>query len=133
MTGLCSYEKMQFDIKHDFATRMNDRSGGKPRIKGWECLYVNVYLGALSFSSMFLSMCEYIWLVYMWVCREVGIECLEVPGHGKGIDYQQGQSYQNIENNHMWSTVQLDGHWYLLDACWGAGKVDIKKKAFIKR
>nr|XP_023651404.1 kyphoscoliosis peptidase-like [Paramormyrops kingsleyae] len=67
------------------------------------------------------------------MCREVGIECLEVPGHGKGIDYQQGQSYQNIESNHMWNTVQLGGHWYLLDACWGAGKVDIKKKAFIKR
>ncbi|KAL4660990.1 kyphoscoliosis peptidase-like [Arapaima gigas] len=67
------------------------------------------------------------------MCREVGIECQEVSGHGKGIGYQLGQSYRNIKSNHMWNAVQLDGHWYLLDACWGAGKVDMDSKTFVKR
>lgn len=66
-------------------------------------------------------------------CREAGIECQEVSGHGKGIGYRQGQSYQNTKSLHMWNAVKLGGHWYLLDACWGAGRVDMDNKAFIKR
>lgn len=54
-------------------------------------------------------------------------------GHGKGIGYKLGQSYQNTKANHMWNAVLLEDQWYLLDACWGAGKVDMDKKAFIKR
>ncbi|XP_036406882.1 kyphoscoliosis peptidase-like [Megalops cyprinoides] len=67
------------------------------------------------------------------MCREMGIECQEVSGHSKGIGYRQGQSYQNTKSNHMWNTVKLEGQWYLLDACWGAGRVDINNQTFIKR
>ncbi|KAI4872224.1 hypothetical protein NFI96_012397 [Prochilodus magdalenae] len=67
------------------------------------------------------------------MCKEVGIECREVGGHGKGVGYRQGQSYQNTKSSHMWNAVRLDGHWYLLDACWGAGTVDMDNKAFIQR
>ncbi|KPP72706.1 kyphoscoliosis peptidase-like, partial [Scleropages formosus] len=67
------------------------------------------------------------------MCREVGIECHEVSGHGKGIGYQQGQSFKNIKSNHMWNAVELGGCWYLLDACWGAGKVDMENKTYRKR
>eukprot|EP00063_Salmo_salar_P079748 XP_014054583.1 PREDICTED: kyphoscoliosis peptidase [Salmo salar] len=71
--------------------------------------------------------------VCMQMCQEAGIECQEVSGHGKGIGYRQGQSYQNTKSLHMWNAVKLGGHWYLLDACWGAGRVDMDNKAFIKR
>ncbi|XP_072529681.1 kyphoscoliosis peptidase-like [Salminus brasiliensis] len=71
--------------------------------------------------------------VCLQMCKEVGIECREVGGHGKGIGYRQGQSYQNTKSSHMWNAVSLEGHWYLLDACWGAGIVDMDNKAFIKR
>ncbi|XP_036431532.1 kyphoscoliosis peptidase [Colossoma macropomum] len=67
------------------------------------------------------------------MCKEVGIECREVGGHGKGVGYRQGQSYQNTKSSHMWNAVSLEGYWYLLDACWGAGTVDMDNKAFIKR
>ncbi|KAI4872223.1 hypothetical protein NFI96_012396, partial [Prochilodus magdalenae] len=67
------------------------------------------------------------------MCKEVGIECRLVSGHGKGVGYRQGQSYQNTKSNHMWNAVKLEGHWYLLDACWGAGTVDMDKKVFIQR
>ncbi|KAI5626810.1 kyphoscoliosis peptidase isoform X1, partial [Silurus asotus] len=71
--------------------------------------------------------------VCLQLCREVGIECREVSGHGKGVGYKLGQSYQNTKSNHMWNAVRLGDHWYLLDACWGAGRVDMDSKAFIKR
>ncbi|KAF7669592.1 hypothetical protein LDENG_00176780 [Lucifuga dentata] len=70
--------------------------------------------------------------VCLQMCREAGIKCKEVSGHGKGIGYRQGQSYQNTKSSHMWNAVCLRGHWYLLDACWGAGKVDLDNKIFTK-
>ncbi|KAK3526546.1 hypothetical protein QTP70_030774 [Hemibagrus guttatus] len=71
--------------------------------------------------------------VCLQLCKEVGIECREVGGHGKGVGYKLGQSYQNTKSNHMWNAVRLEDHWYLLDACWGAGRVNMNAKAFIKR
>ncbi|XP_005997493.1 kyphoscoliosis peptidase isoform X2 [Latimeria chalumnae] len=67
------------------------------------------------------------------MCREVGISCVEVSGYGKGIGYKLGQSYQHKKSNHMWNAVQLEGQWYLLDACWGAGTVNTEKQVFIQR
>ncbi|XP_068574219.1 LOW QUALITY PROTEIN: kyphoscoliosis peptidase [Cebidichthys violaceus] len=67
------------------------------------------------------------------MCREVGIECQEVPGHSKGIGYLQGQSLKNVKSDHLWNSVLLGGQWFLLDACWGAGRVDVQHGSFIKR
>ncbi|XP_047193470.1 lim and transglutaminase domain protein ltd-1 isoform X1 [Scophthalmus maximus] len=67
------------------------------------------------------------------MCREVDIECQEVPGHSKGIGYRQGQSLKNVRSDHLWNTVLLGGQWFLLDACWGAGRVDVEHESFVKR
>ncbi|TNM96079.1 hypothetical protein fugu_017162 [Takifugu bimaculatus] len=67
------------------------------------------------------------------MCREVGIECQEVPGHSKGIGYRQGQSLRNVKSDHLWNAVLLGGQWFLLDACWGAGRVDMEHESFVKR
>lgn len=67
------------------------------------------------------------------VYREVGIECQEVPGHSKGIGYHQGQSLKNVKSDHLWNAVLLGGQWFLLDACWGAGRVDMEHESFVKR
>nr|XP_015195412.1 PREDICTED: kyphoscoliosis peptidase-like isoform X1 [Lepisosteus oculatus] len=71
--------------------------------------------------------------ICLQMCSEVGIECREISGHGKGIGYRVGQSYQNTKSNHMWNAVRLGGQWFLLDACWGAGTVDIESKTFMPR
>ncbi|XP_063046004.1 kyphoscoliosis peptidase-like [Engraulis encrasicolus] len=71
--------------------------------------------------------------VLQQMCRVVGIECEEVSGHGKGVGYRQGQTFQDTKSSHMWNAVKLHGHWYLLDSCWGAGRVDLDNKSFIKR
>ncbi|XP_016431307.1 uncharacterized protein LOC107758150 [Sinocyclocheilus rhinocerous] len=71
--------------------------------------------------------------VCLQMCREAGIKCREVSGYGKCAGYRPGQSYRNTESNHRWNAVCLDEHWYLLDACWGAGYVDLDNRTFIKR
>ncbi|XP_010877623.2 uncharacterized protein ky [Esox lucius] len=67
------------------------------------------------------------------MCRSVGIECLEVPGHSKGIGHLRGRSLQGVKSDHLWNAVWLGRQWYLLDACWGAGRVDMDTKTFINR
>uniref|UniRef100_A0AAV2JHS7 Transglutaminase-like domain-containing protein n=1 Tax=Knipowitschia caucasica TaxID=637954 RepID=A0AAV2JHS7_KNICA len=67
------------------------------------------------------------------MCREVGIECQEVPGHSKGVGYRQGQSLRGVKSDHLWNAALLSGQWFLLDACWGAGRVDIEHESFVKR
>lgn len=63
----------------------------------------------------------------------MGIECQEVPGHSKGIGYRQGQSLKNVKSDHLWNAVLLGGQWFLLDACWGAGRVDMEHESFVRR
>lgn len=72
-------------------------------------------------------------LLRFCVYREVGIECQEVPGHSKGIGYRQGQSLKNVKSDHLWNAVLLAGQWFLLDACWGAGRVNMEHESFVKR
>ncbi|XP_061700921.1 kyphoscoliosis peptidase [Syngnathoides biaculeatus] len=69
----------------------------------------------------------------MEMCRLVGIECQEVAGHSKGIGYRQGRSLRNVKSDHLWNAVLLGGQWFLMDACWGAGRVDMEHESFVKR
>ncbi|XP_026137005.1 hillarin-like [Carassius auratus] len=99
--------------------------------------------GLLGFSEMVYSpeqvistgraVCSGYSSVCLQMCREAGIECREVSGYGKGAGYRPGKSYKNTESNHSWNAVCLEGQWYLLDACWGAGYGDLDNRAFIKR
>ncbi|XP_061438940.1 uncharacterized protein LOC133363690 [Rhineura floridana] len=67
------------------------------------------------------------------MCKEAGLTCVEVSGYGRGAGYSQGQSCLQKKSNHMWNAVKLDTQWFLLDACWGAGLVDVEKRLFIPR
>ncbi|XP_053560291.1 kyphoscoliosis peptidase-like [Bombina bombina] len=65
------------------------------------------------------------------MCREVGIRCREVAGYSRGTEHNKGHSFHRTKSNHMWNAVELDNQWYLLDACWGAGTVDLQNRIFI--
>ncbi|CAL8283511.1 unnamed protein product [Lota lota] len=67
------------------------------------------------------------------MCREVGLQCQEVPGHSKGIGHRPGQSLRDVRSDHMWNAVLLGGQWFLMDSCWGAGRVDMEHKSFVKK
>ncbi|CAL8287834.1 unnamed protein product [Gadus morhua 'NCC'] len=66
------------------------------------------------------------------MCREVGLQCQEVSGYGKGVGHRPGQSLRDVRSNHMWNAVLLGGQWFLMDACWGAGHMDMQHKSFVK-
>ncbi|XP_062852431.1 kyphoscoliosis peptidase [Trichomycterus rosablanca] len=67
------------------------------------------------------------------MCRAVGIQCEEVSGYSKGIGHWPGQRLADKPSDHMWNAVWVRGQWGLLDACWGAGTVNMEIKTFIKR
>nr|XP_033815673.1 kyphoscoliosis peptidase-like [Geotrypetes seraphini] len=67
------------------------------------------------------------------MCREMGLTCHEISGYSRGAGYRQGQSFQQKKSNHMWNAIELEGQWYLLDACWGAGTIDLENRLFIPR
>ncbi|XP_069832424.1 kyphoscoliosis peptidase-like [Dendropsophus ebraccatus] len=67
------------------------------------------------------------------MCREAGISCREISGFSRGADSCDSVSFHRTKSNHMWNVVELDGRWHLLDACWGAGTVDLHKRIFIPR
>ncbi|XP_077477520.1 kyphoscoliosis peptidase [Stigmatopora argus] len=67
------------------------------------------------------------------MCRLLGLPCQEVTGHSKGIGYRQGQDLGEVKSDHLWNAVLLDGQWFLMDACWGAGRVDLEGRSFVKR
>jgi transglutaminase-like putative cysteine protease len=58
-------------------------------------------------------------------CRLLGIECVDVPGYVKENWFRIGDTLQQA--THVWNAVKLNGHWYLLDATWGAGSEKEKK------
>ncbi|XP_069488350.1 kyphoscoliosis peptidase-like [Ambystoma mexicanum] len=67
------------------------------------------------------------------MCREIELPCQEVSGYSRGAGYRQGQSCQQKKSDHMWNAIKLEDEWYLLDACWGAGTVDLQKRLFVPR
>ncbi|XP_026998013.2 kyphoscoliosis peptidase [Tachysurus fulvidraco] len=67
------------------------------------------------------------------MCREVGIQCEEVSGYSKGIGQWPGHKLADKPSDHMWNAVWVKGQWGLLDACWGAGTVNMDTKTFVKR
>lgn len=58
---------------------------------------------------------------------------MEITGFSRGAENSNNDAFHRTKSNHMWNAVELAGQWYLLDACWGAGTVDIEKGVFIPR
>ncbi|KAM9027432.1 kyphoscoliosis peptidase-like [Ara ararauna] len=67
------------------------------------------------------------------MCREVGLNCVQVPGFGRIPGSRGGRWCQQQKSSHMWNAVELEGQWCLLDACWGAGTVDAENRLFMPR
>ncbi|TNN51997.1 Kyphoscoliosis peptidase [Liparis tanakae] len=75
--------------------------------------------------------------IWSWLCQNIGGDRRR-PGRLLRLLQPllrdvQGQSLQNVKSDHLWNAVLLGGHWFLLDACWGAGRVDVQRESFVKR
>ena len=60
-------------------------------------------------------------VLYESLARAMGLEVSVIEGYSKGYGYVVGNTTQV---NHAWNAVKINNGWYLLDATWGAGKID---------
>ena len=70
---------------------------------------------------------------YAWLIRELaqhaGLACVVVDGYGRTASTNVGG--KDVPN-HSWNAVQLNNTWYLCDATWSSGFVDLNLSMFIK-
>ena len=59
--------------------------------------------------------------LYESLARAMGLDVAVIEGYSKGYGYAVGSTTQI---NHAWNAVKINNGWYLLDATWGAGKID---------
>lgn len=57
------------------------------------------------------------------IAKKAGLDVVTIQGWGKGIGYGPGQPIQGA-TNHSWNAVKIEGYYYLVDCCWGAGYVN---------
>lgn len=65
------------------------------------------------------AVCEGFAALYQLLALEAGLECVQVRGVVKGVQYEIGDEINRP--NHVWNAVRIDGQWELIDATWGAG------------
>ena len=64
------------------------------------------------------------------MCAIAGIECEIINGYSKTTINDINRKLSKTD--HAWNAVKLYGRWYLLDATWGTGFFDEKRKKTIK-
>lgn len=84
-----------------------------------------------------LAVCEGYAGLFAALATHAGLEVIVVGGHGKGTGYADPAPGSALPpynpGGHAWNAVRIDnGHWKLIDACWGAGAVNGGGQPYIK-
>ncbi|MEZ4972934.1 MAG: transglutaminase domain-containing protein [Cyclobacteriaceae bacterium] len=70
---------------------------------------------------------------YAYLIKEMAnyadIKCEMVDGYGRTVSSNVGAPGRP---NHTWNAVQINDKWYLCDATWSSGSIDMTQKIFIK-
>ena len=72
------------------------------------------------------SVCEGYANVFLEFCNQLKIECKKVSGYARGVGFNLLTEQANIESNHAWNMVKIDGSWYLVDCTWDSGYMNGK-------
>lgn len=71
---------------------------------------------------------------YAYLIRELalhaGLSCEIVDGYGRTSQANVGG--RGVAN-HSWNAVQLNGHWYLCDATWSSGAINMETATFVRK
>lgn len=73
----------------------------------------------VGYANLFQAMCD--------VAR---IHCVTIEGYAKSTPDCIGEF--TPKSRHAWNAVQIRGIWYYVDAAWGAGYTDVRRKQFTK-
>ena len=83
------------------------------------------------------AVCEGYATIFETLARCAGLQALKISGHGAGYGFSKpppGAPIPPFESTHAWNVVQIDdGHWKLIDACWGAGHVNGPAEGYVKK
>ncbi|MEN2412736.1 transglutaminase domain-containing protein [Flavobacterium mesophilum] len=77
------------------------------------------------------AVCEGYSLLYAHLAALSGLRCQVVNGDARTVVQDIGR--RNYLMNHAWNKVEVDGEWILVDATWGGGSYDHRRKAFVKK
>ncbi|TXT07494.1 hypothetical protein VHUM_03214 [Vanrija humicola] len=80
-----------------------------------------------------MAVCQGYADTYAAIAQRAGLECVVVSGHGKGAgvrDWVAGEPIPPFDPNHAWNAVRLESGWKLVDACWGAGNIDMAAQTY---
>lgn len=64
------------------------------------------------------------------MAEAVGLEAAVVVGFSKGYSFDANAPLK--ESDHAWNAVKIEGQWRLLDATWGAGYID-ERRRFVRQ
>lgn len=84
----------------------------KQKIAEWESNYLKKVLHKKK------AVCYGYALLFKTLCDYAGIKAEIIEGYARTRPYQVGN---NMSVNHAWNAVQINDHWYYLDATWAAG------------
>jgi|GEM_PF-4423169 hypothetical protein len=77
------------------------------------------------------GVCENYAFLFLFMCQHIGIEAELVGGFGRNDPSLIGKTLRG--SNHAWNRVKIDDKWYLLDATWAAGTIDLNKGRYKKQ
>ena len=99
---------INYDTKTFFSNNPNPKTSANDALK---------YKRAIcqGYSELFKALCDY-----------SNIPCFIISGYSKGYGYSPNKNFTN--SDHAWNAVFINSKWYLIDATWGAGYIDTKRK-----
>lgn|GEM_PF-4433586 len=74
------------------------------------------------------AVCEGWARAFLYLCQKTGIECLYIDGAINTTPDEATPTW----GNHAWNHVQVDGHWYLVDATSDGALGTVGHRAFLK-
>jgi transglutaminase-like putative cysteine protease len=77
--------------------------------------------GATDVLAQRKAVCEGFASLFEDLARQSGLNVKSIAGYAKGYSTVRGHRFD--KPNHMWSAVQINGDWQMVDATWGAGYV----------
>ncbi|CAF1235375.1 unnamed protein product [Adineta steineri] len=64
--------------------------------------------------------------IYKYLCDQLNLKCEIVSGYSKGYGFDSREDVPT-DTDHAWNAIELDGHWYLMESTWGAGRLTDEK------
>ncbi|MBE8723862.1 transglutaminase domain-containing protein [Flavobacterium hungaricum] len=77
------------------------------------------------------AVCEGYSLLYAHLAALTGLRCQVIVGDARVTPQDIGR--RNFIINHAWNKVQIDGKWIVVDATWGGGSYDYRRKILVKK